>query len=91
MENGNINDNAATFKTGCNMDVKEKVLSLIQTWGIAAKGNPSLSYISGTYNLLRAEGYVFPPVTEKIDSILLETAVVSLLFFYYYYKMIIYD
>lgn len=61
--------------TGCNQDVKQKVLYLIQVWGIASKGNPSLSYISGTYNLLRAEGYVFPPITEKIDSILLETAV----------------
>lgn len=46
-------------------------------WGIASKGNPSLSYISGTYSFLRAEGYVFPPITERIDSILLETAVVS--------------
>lgn len=53
------------------------MLYLIQVWGIASKGNPSLSYISGTYSLLRAEGYVFPPITERIDSILLETAVVS--------------
>lgn len=60
--------------------MKQKVLYLIQVWGIASKGNPSLSYISGTYSLLRAEGYVFPPVTEKIDSILLETAVVKLIF-----------
>ncbi|KAI7908204.1 uncharacterized protein BX663DRAFT_528698 [Cokeromyces recurvatus] len=61
--------------TGCNHDVKEKVLYLIQVWGIASKGNSSLSYIFGTYQLLRAEGYRFPPVTEKIDPILLETAV----------------
>ncbi|KAI9259698.1 hypothetical protein EDC94DRAFT_611833 [Helicostylum pulchrum] len=63
------------IKTGCNQDVKQKVLYLIQVWGIASKGNSSLSYISGTYSLLRAEGYIFPPITEKIDSILLETAV----------------
>ncbi|KAI8048481.1 hypothetical protein BDF21DRAFT_433495 [Thamnidium elegans] len=61
--------------TGCNQDVKQKVLYLIQVWGIASKGNSSLSYISGTYSLLRAEGYTFPPITERIDSILLETAV----------------
>ncbi|RCH97389.1 Vacuolar protein-sorting-associated protein 27 [Rhizopus stolonifer] len=61
--------------TGCNQDVKDKVLYLIQVWGIASKGNNSLSYISGTYDLLRAEGYVFPPVTERIDFTLLEAAV----------------
>ncbi|CAO3663492.1 unnamed protein product [Rhizopus microsporus] len=63
------------LKTASNQDVKHKVLYLVQTWGIAAKGNPSLSYITGTYSLLKAEGYAFPPVTEKIDSIFLETAV----------------
>ncbi|KAI9483163.1 MAG: hypothetical protein EXX96DRAFT_478520 [Benjaminiella poitrasii] len=62
-------------RNGYNQDVKEKILYLIQVWGIASKGNSSLSYMSGTYNLLRAEGYSFPPVTEKIDPILLETAV----------------
>lgn len=70
------------LKTASNQDVKHKVLYLVQTWGIAAKGNPSLSYITGTYSLLKAEGYAFPPVTEKIDSIFLETAVVSFLFHY---------
>ncbi|RCH86672.1 Vacuolar protein-sorting-associated protein 27, partial [Rhizopus stolonifer] len=63
------------LKTGSNQDVKNKALCLIQIWGIAAKYNPSLTYITGTYSLLQAEGYTFPPVTEKIDSILLETAV----------------
>lgn len=56
--------------------MKSKALSLIQIWGIASKGNPSLSYISDTYTLLRAEGYTFPHVTDKIDSTLFETAVV---------------
>ncbi|KAG1087311.1 hypothetical protein G6F42_020654 [Rhizopus arrhizus] len=55
--------------------VKSKALSLIQIWGIASKGNPTLSYISDTYTLLRAEGYTFPHVTDKIDSTLFETAV----------------
>ncbi|KAI9246520.1 hypothetical protein BY458DRAFT_527825 [Sporodiniella umbellata] len=63
------------LKTGSNQDVKSKALYLIQIWGIAAKHNPSLTYITGTYNLLQAEGYTFPPVTEKVDSILLETAI----------------
>ncbi|KAI8341596.1 hypothetical protein EDC96DRAFT_522557 [Choanephora cucurbitarum] len=60
--------------TGCNQDVKAKILELVQVWGIASKGNNELSYLSGTYSLLKAEGYTFPSVTEKIDAILLEAA-----------------
>ncbi|KAL1933920.1 hypothetical protein VTP01DRAFT_8010 [Rhizomucor pusillus] len=60
--------------TGCNPDVKNKILTVIEIWGIAAKGKPSLSYMTDTYSLLKAEGYVFPPIQENIDSILLETS-----------------
>ncbi|KAI8384873.1 uncharacterized protein BYT42DRAFT_612540 [Radiomyces spectabilis] len=59
---------------GCNLDVKNKILSVIQTWGIASKGKSTLSYMTDTYTLLKAEGYVFPPVKEHVDSILLETS-----------------
>ncbi|CEP09815.1 hypothetical protein [Parasitella parasitica] len=55
--------------------VKTKALSLIQVWGMASKGNPAFSYISDTYTLLRAEGYTFPPITDKVDSNLFDTAV----------------
>ncbi|KAI9309404.1 hypothetical protein BJ944DRAFT_258603 [Cunninghamella echinulata] len=57
-----------------NIDVKNKILETIQTWGIAAKGNPSIAYMTGTYSLLRSEGYMFPTVQQKIDPILFETS-----------------
>lgn len=60
--------------TGCNPDVKNKILGIIQTWHMASRNNPALGYISDTYRLLQAEGHVFPPVGQPVDSILLETA-----------------
>lgn len=59
---------------GCNIDVKNKLLYVIQTWGLASKNKPTLSYMSDTYALLKAEGVQFPPINENIDGILLETA-----------------
>ncbi|OAD08845.1 hypothetical protein MUCCIDRAFT_128855, partial [Mucor lusitanicus CBS 277.49] len=59
---------------GCNVDVKNKLLYVIQTWGLASKNKPTLSYMSDTYALLKAEGVQFPPINENIDGILLETA-----------------
>ncbi|RCH78511.1 Vacuolar protein-sorting-associated protein 27 [Rhizopus stolonifer] len=50
------------------------MLSIIQTWGLASQHKPSLSYMYDTYALLKAEGTHFPPVNEKVDAILLETA-----------------
>lgn len=63
-------------KTGYNSDVKNKTLAVIQTWGLAAKGKPSISYFTDVYNLLRAEGHTFPPVKDGVESILLETSAV---------------
>ncbi|KAI9283641.1 hypothetical protein BC943DRAFT_361915 [Umbelopsis sp. AD052] len=60
--------------TGCNLDVKNKILYVVQVWGMAAKGNPALSYITDTYNFLKAEGFVFPSVNEHVDSIVLESS-----------------
>ncbi|KAI8883671.1 ubiquitin binding protein [Backusella circina FSU 941] len=60
--------------TGCNPDVSNKALTIIQTWGLASKGKPVLSYMYDTYALLKAEGMTFPPVNQNIDSILLETS-----------------
>jgi growth factor-regulated tyrosine kinase substrate len=62
------------------LDVKNKILAIVQVWGMASKGNPQLSYITDTYNFLKAEGYVFPPVNEHTDSIVLESSAVSGLF-----------
>ncbi|KAI8988563.1 hypothetical protein BDF20DRAFT_905080 [Mycotypha africana] len=61
--------------TGCNMDVRNKLLTIIQTWGLASKNKPILSYMYDTYALLKAEGLPFPQMNDNIDGILLETAV----------------
>lgn len=53
-------------------------MGIIQTWHMASRNNPALGYISDTYRLLQAEGHVFPPVGQPVDSILLETAAVML-------------
>ncbi|KAG0744705.1 hypothetical protein G6F57_008081 [Rhizopus arrhizus] len=60
--------------TGCNLDVKNRILSIIQTWGMASRNKPTLSYMYYTYALLKAEGMTFPPIRENLDSIFLETA-----------------
>ncbi|KAJ2963665.1 hypothetical protein NQZ79_g1447 [Umbelopsis isabellina] len=60
--------------TGCNLDVKNKILAVVQVWGLASKGKPQLSYITDTYSFLKAEGYVFPPINEHTDSIVLESS-----------------
>ncbi|OBZ85373.1 Vacuolar protein sorting-associated protein 27 [Choanephora cucurbitarum] len=57
-----------------NPEVRNKILSIIQTWGLASKNKPTLSYMYDTYALLKAEGTSFPPVDVNADSILLETA-----------------
>lgn len=60
------------------MDVKNKLLTVIQTWGLASKNKPVINYMYDTYVLLKAEGTQFPPVNERnVDGILLETAAVS--------------
>ncbi|KAI9261133.1 hypothetical protein BY458DRAFT_576088 [Sporodiniella umbellata] len=60
--------------SACNVDVRDRLLSIIQTWGTASRNNPRLSYMHDTYTLLKAEGMTFPPMRENLDSIFLETA-----------------
>ncbi|KAI9491158.1 hypothetical protein BDB00DRAFT_767657 [Zychaea mexicana] len=50
-----------------------RALTILQTWALAAKNTPSLSYLTDTYNLFRAEGIVFPEPQELVNSFLLET------------------
>ncbi|KAI8147245.1 hypothetical protein BJV82DRAFT_643161 [Fennellomyces sp. T-0311] len=54
-------------------NIKFKALSILQTWALAAKNTPSLSYLTDTYNLFRAEGIRFPTFVEPVNSFLLET------------------
>ncbi|KAI8097589.1 uncharacterized protein BX664DRAFT_326751 [Halteromyces radiatus] len=57
-----------------NIDVRNKILDSVQTWGCAAKGNPALGYMTDTYSILKAEGHVFPPIKQNIDRIMLESS-----------------
>lgn len=39
-----------------NLDVKNKILRLVQNWAIAFEGKPSLSYVGQVYKTLKIEG-----------------------------------
>ena len=40
------------------------MLELIQTWGIVFRNSPKYRIVSDTHNLMKAEGWKFPPVRE---------------------------
>ncbi|RMD44020.1 hypothetical protein DV735_g1052, partial [Chaetothyriales sp. CBS 134920] len=62
----------ASGPSAVNDDVRQKLLELIQSWAIATKGRPELSYISTVYEQLQRDGLSFPPkvdiATSMIDS-----------------------
>ena len=39
-----------------NLDVKNKILRLVQNWAIAFEGKPPLSYAGQVYRTLKSEG-----------------------------------
>ncbi|GBE78601.1 Vacuolar protein sorting-associated protein [Sparassis crispa] len=51
-----------------NMDVKNKILRLIQNWAVAFEGKPSLSYVGEVYKTLQHEGFNFPPRDPAVTS-----------------------
>ncbi|KAF8525100.1 hypothetical protein BU17DRAFT_41967 [Hysterangium stoloniferum] len=44
-----------------NLDVKNRILHLIQNWSVAFEGKYTLGYVNQVYKGLKLEGYSFPP------------------------------
>ncbi|KAI7818098.1 hypothetical protein BC939DRAFT_485061 [Gamsiella multidivaricata] len=57
---------------GCNLEVKNKILTLLQIWGRLFRGKQGLGYVCDTYLILQHEGYEFPPV-DNVGAALVET------------------
>ncbi|KAG0238178.1 hypothetical protein B0O80DRAFT_498023 [Mortierella sp. GBAus27b] len=58
--------------TGGNYEVKNRILSLIQSWGILFRGKRGLGYVCDTYMILQHEGFQFPP-KDNVGAALVET------------------
>lgn len=41
---------------GLNVDVKSKILRLLQNWALAFEGKPNLGYVGEVYKTLQHEG-----------------------------------
>ncbi|CAG8464940.1 8752_t:CDS:10 [Paraglomus brasilianum] len=57
---------------GVNLDVKNKILALVQSWGLTFDGKSELQYMTDTYRLLKSEGFPFPKV-EKTTAVMIDT------------------
>ena len=55
-------------------NVKNKLLEMIQAWGVGFKESSKLKVASNLYNIMKAEGYKFPPVTDTSDMFKSEKA-----------------
>jgi growth factor-regulated tyrosine kinase substrate len=53
---------------GCNLEVRRKMLELIQNWAVGAQGKDSLNYLSECYRTLQHERFDFPPRQEVASS-----------------------
>ncbi|KAF9202578.1 Vacuolar protein-sorting-associated protein 27 [Haplosporangium sp. Z 27] len=69
----NPNVQLLALGAGCNPEVKNKILSLTQTWGRLFRGKQDLGYVCDVYMILQHEGYHFPPV-DNVGAALVETA-----------------
>ncbi|KAF9185174.1 Vacuolar protein-sorting-associated protein 27 [Haplosporangium sp. Z 767] len=58
---------------GCNVEVRNKILALIQTWGRLFRGKKGLGYVCDMHMILQHEGYQFPPVDNDGAVALVET------------------
>lgn len=50
------------------MDLRTKVLEVIQVWGLAFRNQPSYQVVCQTYDTLRMEGYPFPPPESQTEA-----------------------
>ncbi|KAI1211380.1 VHS domain-containing protein [Annulohypoxylon truncatum] len=53
-----------------NLEVRAKILELIQSWAAATEGRYDLKYIDETYQTLQREGFQFPPRTTVASSMI---------------------
>ena len=58
-----------------NTEVRNRVLSLVQSWAIASEGRYTLVYINETYRNLQREGFRFPP-RESLASSMIDSSAV---------------
>lgn len=58
-----------------NLEVRAKILELIQSWAAATEGRYDLKYIDETYQTLQREGFQFPPRTSVASSMIDSSAV----------------
>ncbi|EWC46405.1 hypothetical protein DRE_04348 [Drechslerella stenobrocha 248] len=57
-----------------NLNVKAKILELIQAWAIAFEGQPQLTHVCETYRLLKQDGYQFPPPPPQISKAFVDSS-----------------
>ncbi|CAG8717509.1 11031_t:CDS:10, partial [Gigaspora margarita] len=55
------------IKSNSNPEVIQKILGLIQTWGLAFENRPGLTYVTDTYKLFKAE-------VDKAAAVMIDTA-----------------
>ncbi|KAG0271413.1 Vacuolar protein-sorting-associated protein 27 [Linnemannia exigua] len=68
-----IDNLTSILKTpGVNPVVKKKILALIQTWGRLFISKRGLGYVSDTFQILKNEGFTFPPV-DNVGVAIIET------------------
>lgn len=60
-----------------NVEVRAKILELIQSWATATESRHDLAYIGEVYRSLVAEGFRFPPKTTVASTMIDSSAVGS--------------
>jgi len=59
-------------------DVRNKILSLLQLWGLAFKTKHDLMYVNEVYNTLKMEGIQFPAISAaETNAIMIDTMTVK--------------